>query len=112
MKKFIITLSALALPLVASAQLNNVSLLVAGIDSIFDLLVPIAFTAAVVFFFWGLALYISAQGSEDKQDRGKGIMTWGIVAIFIMSSIWGIVNFIGNALGLSEVPAANVPQIR
>lgn len=105
-------MSVFALPLIAGAQgLENVESIGIQLKAIVASLIPIAFTAAVLFFFWGLALYISAQGSEDKQDKGKGIMTWGIVAIFIMASIWGIVAFIGSALGIGQGTGVTVPVV-
>ncbi|PCI29649.1 hypothetical protein COB55_01760 [Candidatus Wolfebacteria bacterium] len=115
MKKIIILTLAI-LPSVANAQsgfggLQNVENIVYGVDRIVFLLVPIAFTLAVALFFWGLALYIFAQGSEDRQDRGKGIMTWGVIAIFVMSSIWGIVNFVAWSLGVQGIRSRVVPRI-
>ncbi|PCI29548.1 hypothetical protein COB55_01855 [Candidatus Wolfebacteria bacterium] len=92
-------------------NLGNVEVFVQGLLVIVGLLVPIAFTVAVVLFFWGLALYVRSQGSEEKQQRGKGIMTWGVIAVFVMASIWGIVAFLGNAVGVDQSAPISVPGI-
>lgn len=113
MKKSIIAASALALalPVVVGAQnLGNVQDIVAGINVLVNTLLPIAFTAAVLFFFWGLATYLLAAGDEGAQDKGKRIMLWGVIALFVMSSIWGLVRFIQSAVGVNgNVNTVNVP---
>lgn len=80
--------------------MGNVSDLVGNIGELINLLVPIVFTLALLFFFWGLARFILSSGEE--KEKSKGIMIWGIVALFIMSSVWGITAYIGSALGVGE----------
>ncbi len=84
----------------AAEPLGNVSDLVGNIGELINLLVPIVFTLALLFFFWGLARFILSSGEE--KEKSKGIMIWGIVALFIMSSVWGITAYIGSALGVGE----------
>jgi hypothetical protein len=74
---------------------------------IIQILIPIAFALAVLFFFWGIARYIWYLGKE--KESGKQIMIWGVIAIFVMSSIWGIVSFIGGLFWLD--PNAVTPHV-
>lgn len=117
MKKFITTagILSLALPLVVAAQANprlgNVNDIAGGLGDIVTSLVPIAFTAAVLFFFWGLALYISAAGDESAQEKGKNIMLWGVIALFVMSSVWGLVVFIRTGLGVNQNTDIGIPTV-
>ena len=62
----------------------------------------IVIALALLYFFWGLARFILNAGDEDAQKAGKSIMLWGIIAFFVMVSVWGIVNFIGNAFNFDE----------
>jgi hypothetical protein len=39
-------------------------------------------------------------GKEDNKDQAKKTMIWGVVALFIMASVWGLVKFIGDAVGV------------
>lgn len=74
-------------------------------------LIPIAFTLALLFFFWGVAKYIWSEG-QSKED-GRKIMIWGIVALFVMSSVWGIIAFIQNdLLGGPVNTAGKIPTIQ
>jgi TM2 domain-containing membrane protein YozV len=102
MKKALIAASALALPVFASAQdLSGVETLVRSVSKIVDLLIPIVFALAMLFFFWGLAQYILASGDSGKQEEGRNKMIWGIVALFVMSAVWGLVRWIGNSLDVT-----------
>lgn len=47
---------------------------------------------ALIFFLWGLAKFIYKSGDEKSEDEGKQIMIWGITALFVMLSVWGIVE--------------------
>ena len=67
---------------------------------------------ALLAFFWGLAKYIFHSNDEEKKAEGKNIMIWGIVALFVMASVWGIVKFIGDAvLGGTSYSAPAVPNV-
>jgi hypothetical protein len=96
--KIYLTLGLTMLPLFASAQLDQTRGLFESAQSIVkDILVPLAFTLALLFFFWGVAKYIWSEGQGKAE--GKQIMIWGIVGLFVMSSVWGIVYFIGQEIG-------------
>ena len=75
-----------------------------------DMLVPLAFILALLFFFWGIAKYIRSAGSE--KDEGKIIMVWGIVALFVMASVWGLVAFLQTELlggpGPNSIPIPTI----
>ena len=73
-----------------------------------DILIPMAFGLCLLYFFWGLAKYIGVSaGSEEAAKEGKRVMVWGVVALFIVSSIWGIITFIRTELNIPDT--LNVP---
>ena len=112
MKKFIITALALAFPAVAFGQnLNNLSQLVLAATRILNQLVPFAIGLGLVVFLFGIIRYITAGAGEEKA-AARNLMIYGIIALFVMVSVWGLVNFIGQSLGISNpssVIAPNVP---
>jgi len=66
-------------------------------------LIEIFEVLAFVAFFYGLAIFLSNRESKTLNERGKNIMIWGTVALFVLVSIWGIIGvlqntFVGNAL--------------
>lgn len=106
MKKLAITLGALALPLTSFAALGNISGLVTDVGNIVNQLIPIAFALALLGFFYGLVKYIF--GGAENKDQAKNIMIWGVVALFIMAAVWGLVRFISNAVGINQEAAPSV----
>lgn len=112
--KYISLITLFAFPLIVSAQdgrLQGVISIVEGIGVLVDRLIPIAFAAALLFFFWGLAKFILGAGDEEKRKAGRGMMLAGVVALFIMASILGIIDFIGNALGIEQGGSATAPGV-
>jgi hypothetical protein len=70
---------------------------------VLSLLIPILVSAAVVAFFWFIVLFIwKGTDNPDKQQEAKKGMFWSIIALFVMVSIWGIINFFGSILGVSQ----------
>jgi hypothetical protein len=112
-KSALISALFLALPLVASAQtaapLSNVQNLVRTAGNIIGSLIPILIAIAMIVFFWGLIKYI--RGSGEGHEEGKKIMIAGLVSLFIMVCVWGIVIFAANALGIQAGTTAPAPGI-
>ena len=106
MKKLALFVGALALPLTSFAALGNISSLVTDIGNIVNQIIPILFAIALLGFFYGLVMYIF--GKEDNKDQAKKTMIWGVVALFVMASVWGLVRFIGTAVGIDQGGAAPV----
>ncbi len=111
MKKAFITLVffgiVLFVPRIAIGAFDGTKGLIGDIGSIIQLLTQIAFAAALLFFFWGMAKFILHAGDERGREEGKEVMKWGIVALFVIVSIWGIVAFIQDDLlpgGYSTAP--------
>ena len=72
----------------------------------------IAIGLAIVFFFWGLAKYILLNaGDEEKKKEGRNIMIWGVIALFIMVSIWGIVSVLADTFGVDSKKNLDVKNI-
>mgnify|MGYP001591996243 CR=1 FL=1 len=97
-------------PIFAFAQFAQTGMILASIKNIITaFLIPIVFTLALLFFFWGVVKYIWSEG-QGKED-GRKVMVWGIVALFVMSSVWGIVRFLQDQIGLSTTNTIQIPSI-
>src|SRR3989339_836385 len=71
--------------------------------------VIILISLAVVFFLYGILKYISRGDDEESQKKGKNIMIFGIICLFVMISFWGIVNILINTFELDTTPYVDVP---
>ena len=69
--------------------------------------VPLLFTLATAAFIWGIIQYFLNPDNEEKRKAGKSYMTWGIVALFIMVSMWGLVGILSNTFGINVL----IPQL-
>lgn len=113
-KSILVALLAMSPIMTLAAGANDgLTTLLGDIGKWVTLLGKIIFAAVVVAFFWGLLMFVF--GSEDKRESGKSMMIWGVVAIFVMSSIWGIVGFLQDSTGTGDgtAPAAEdvIPEI-
>ena len=61
---------------------------------------------ALVFFIWCLAKFILAlgKGNENEIDAGKKCMMWGIIALFVLFSFWGVLSVLQASIFGGAVP--------
>ena len=110
--KLFVVLFASILPTISFAEeaLTKTKAIANGVGDIVDILVQVAFVAAVAFFFWGIAKYIWSVGNDGKEE-GKKIMVWGVVGLFVMTCVWGLVYFIRDELQVGGAGDAPIPTI-
>jgi succinate dehydrogenase/fumarate reductase cytochrome b subunit len=118
MKKTLSAIAIYALPVMAFAQTNArfdfgyFTSAITNIGNIINLLLPITVAAALLFFFYGLAKFVLNAGDEDARSEAKQMMIWGVVALFVMVSVWGLVSFLGSIVGVGQGQSLpNVPRV-
>src|SRR3989338_7548863 len=106
--RFILAGAAGALPFVAFAQTKNFFDLVNVAGGIIQVIVPFVIGLAVLVIIWGIFGYITGAGDEEKRGEAKQYIIWGVIGVFIMLSVWGLVNVVVNSFGLSSkaIPAS------
>lgn len=108
MKKFAFSAVLFALPAVAFAQTpTNLLGLINLVGTVLNALIPILIALALVVFFWGLVKYIISK----KPGEGRSIMIAGLVGLFVMVSVWGIIRLAQNTLGVNNSTAIPIPQV-
>jgi hypothetical protein len=71
--------------------------------------IPFIFAIAVVMFIWGaVQFFIINGGEEEKRTQGKQFMLWGLIALAVMISVWGIVEVFQKTFG---VPTGVLPTV-
>ena len=110
MKKILAYLLVGISPLVALAQTSvtsyapsqGVTGLIKFFSSILGYVFPLLISIAVIYFIWQVFQYTIAADEETKA-KAKGQIIWGLVGIFIMVSIWGLVAILQSTFGTTSV---------
>ncbi|MBI5816857.1 MAG: hypothetical protein HZB09_00310 [Candidatus Yonathbacteria bacterium] len=101
MKQNVLKIIALLLfPVVTIAQTLSTELVL--FVKIINALMPFTVGLAVLFFMFGVFQFIRASGNEDEITEGRNRMIYGIIGIFVMVSVWGLVNLLDNTFGLTS----------
>jgi hypothetical protein len=67
-----------------------------------SILIPILASLALLVFMWGIVKYLTSAGDEEKAKEGKSIMIYGVIALFVMFSVAGLIAFIGNSFQIDR----------
>ncbi len=72
---------------------------------------PLLILFASAVFAWGVTQYILNAENEAKREKGKQFMIWGLISLFVIVSIWGLVHMLAGDFGLqSAAPLNQTPQ--
>jgi len=79
---------------------------------IFDFLVPVLTGLALIYFIWGVVKFVANQDNENERNAARQQMIYGIIALFVIISVWGLVNVLDETFLLtnSPPPLPKIPQ--
>jgi hypothetical protein len=60
--------------------------------SFMNLVVSVLAPLALVIFFWGLVQYIYHGADSAAHAEARESITWSLIALFVLFSIWGILQ--------------------
>lgn len=73
------------------------------------------FALAVVAFLWGMVQFIwNARNGDSGKDmeNGKQFMIWGLIGLFVMFSVWGIIKFAQKIFNIQGQTSIVIPNIK
>ncbi|OHB15396.1 MAG: hypothetical protein A2431_03895 [Candidatus Zambryskibacteria bacterium RIFOXYC1_FULL_39_10] len=73
-------------------------------------IIPFLGTVAFLVFVLGVARFIKASGNEKEVKDSKNLLIWGIIGLFVMVTIWGIIIFLKGEFGFTG--GVGIPQIK
>ena len=77
----------------------------------FGLFVSVGVGIALFVFIWGIVTFIVKSGDDKEIAAGKKRMIWGVVALFVIVSVWGLVALLGQLFGVQTTQTCPSPSI-
>ena len=98
----------------ANTSISGVGKLIQNVNNnIAANLVILLSSVAFVLFLYGLVrfIYDRSNGDDKRLEKDKEAMGWGLVALFVLVSVWGIIKMFQGFLGIENSGNINLPKI-
>ena len=60
--------------------------------------IPVVGGLILLAFGWGVFKYIFSSADSTEKGQAKEVIVWGLVALFVAFSIWGLVAVLQNTI--------------
>lgn len=89
-----------------------------GVETVLDwgtcilnrMVVPLLVVLAMVGFIWGVIQYYLNPENEEKRKKGKNFIVGGLLALFVITAMWGLVGILTGTFNLDNSKVV-VPQL-
>ena len=105
MKKLIAFLLVAAPVSAMAQQITSIDQVAQKATNIGNVVVELAISLAVVWIIVSVVRYLIA-GGEEGRIKGRDAIIWGVVGLFVILSIWGLVFLLTNSFKTNNA----VPQ--
>jgi hypothetical protein len=99
-------------PSISTGPINNANDLIKRLTNIGDVVVFVLIALAVIYIVYATVQYfIKGADGDDRSAAGMKIL-WGIVGLFIIVSLWGLVALLVNTFptGQNQAPTDRFPK--
>lgn len=86
---------------------SNIGEIITYLSCLLAKIMPLLVGLAAVAFVWGIIQIYLNPNNEEKKKKGKDFMLWGLVALFVIVCVWGLVGIIANTFGVEML----IPQL-
>lgn len=102
--KKLIPFGLMAMPFAAGA-VENADDIFSLVEDILGKLAPMLIAIAVIVLLVAIINYIRAGEDEEKRGKAKNMMIYGIIGLFVMVSLWGLVAILSGTFNLNtDIP--------
>ena len=81
---------------------------VSVVKNAINVILPVIISLAVLYFLWGLFLYIKSDDAA-KQAEARMYILWSVIFIAVMVSVWGLVNILTSTFNLDKTAPTPPP---
>ncbi len=68
------------------------------------------FSLALLYFVYGVIRFLSLDAADKTRDEAKNAILWGIVGMFIMFSVYGIIKVLLSTFGITSTDVGPASQ--
>ncbi len=86
----------------SGGDITTIGELINALNRLFNAIVPFLIGLAVLVVVYGIFGYISHSAEEEKRAEARMFIIWGVIFIFAMLSIWGLINLLSNTFSLDK----------
>lgn len=73
-------------------------------------IIPFLGVVAFLVFVLGVAKFIRSAGNEKEVKDSKNLLIWGVIGLFVLVTVWGIVSFLRSEFGFGG--GVGIPQVQ
>lgn len=73
-----------------------------GVLGLVNQAISVVVALAVLGFLWGVVKLLFSSDNQIAKKEGKDFMMYGIFTLFVMTSVWGLVNLLSGAITPTE----------
>ena len=113
MKKAILSFSGLTyilVPALVFAQRGDLFETAGTFAALLKIIIPIIITLVVIFFFIGVIKFVTAK-DETKRAEGRQTMLNGVIGLFVILSIWGIIAILQRTFKVDTQTEIDFPTV-
>ena len=93
--------------------LHTITDLIQTVTYYLNLLIPFLIGLGVFLIIVGVVRYVTEAANEEKRKEARQFVLWGVVDVFIMISIWGLVNILLGSFGFRQtLQKTDIPTIK
>lgn len=103
-KSILVACAVVAVPIRVSAQvdLGYFVQLITTLISLINTLIPIIVGVGLLFFIYNLTRFILHEDNDEERVRVRQQMLWGVLALFAIVTLWGLVNVLVSFFNLPD----------
>lgn len=102
----------LATPFFAFAQTQvsgRLGTIIENIKALLNQIIPILLIIGTIVFLWGVIMFLTAGADEEKRAGARSLMIYGLIGLFVMVAVWGIVNVLVGFFGVGGTGVPTSP---
>lgn len=83
--------------------------IIGNIIGLVNYAIPVLIAVALAIFLWGVVRFVYKTGDAHGKEADKEIFVWGLIALFVLVSVWGLVGLMCTSF--FDNPSCSAPAI-